>query len=135
MGQVEVGEEAADDAEFVAGGDEDAGLAGVGFEWLAGCDLSAVFEGAGGGGSGGDDAAAFGEGGVDGGGGGGGEGVVLGVEVDVGEVFGADGLEGAEAYVEGDGLDLDAVGRRSRRISGVKWRPAVGAAAEPGCWE
>ena len=47
--------------------------------------------------------------GVDGFGGGGGEGVVLGVEADVFEVFDADGLEGAEAYVEGDGLDLDAV--------------------------
>ncbi len=68
-----------------------------------------MFEGAGGGGAGGDDAAAFGAGGVDGGGGGGGEGVVLGVEADVGEVFDADGLEGAEAYVEGDGFDLDAV--------------------------
>ena len=34
---------------------------------------------------------------------------MLGVEVDVFDVFGADGLEGSEADVEGDGLDLDAV--------------------------
>jgi hypothetical protein len=95
LGQVEVGEQAADDAEVVAGGDEDAGLAGVGFEGLARCDLSAVLKRAGSGGSGGYDAATFGECGVDGLGGGGGQGVVLGVEVDVGEVFGADGLEGA----------------------------------------
>ena len=57
------------------------------------------------------------EGGVDGVGGGGGEGVVLGVEVDVFDVFGADGLEGAEADVEGDGLDLDAVVRVADRGS------------------
>ena len=43
FGEVEVGEEAADDAEVVAGGDEDAGLAGVRLEGLACCDLSAVF--------------------------------------------------------------------------------------------
>jgi len=34
---------------------------------------------------------------------------VLGVEVDVFEVFGVDGLEGSEAYVEGDGFDVDAI--------------------------
>ena len=34
---------------------------------------------------------------------------MLGVEVDVFEVFCANGLEGAEADVEGDGFDLDAV--------------------------
>ena len=34
---------------------------------------------------------------------------MLGVEADVFDVLGADGLEGSEAYVEGDGFDLDAV--------------------------
>ena len=44
--------------------------------------------------------------GVDGFGGGRREGVVLGVEVDVFQIFDSDGLEGAEAYVEGYGFDL-----------------------------
>ena len=68
------------------------------------CGGGAVLEGAGGGGADGDDAAFVREGLVDGGGGGGGEGVGLGVEADVGEVLDADGLEGAEADVEGDGF-------------------------------
>jgi len=68
-----------------------------------------MFEGAGGGGADGDDSAILTEGQVDGLRGAGGEGVGLGVEADVGEVFDANGLEGAEAYVEGEGLDLDAV--------------------------
>ena len=53
---MEVGEEAADDVEFVAGAEEDAGLAGVRGERFAVGDLGAVLEGAGGGGAGGDDA-------------------------------------------------------------------------------
>ena len=33
---------------------------------------------------------------------------MLCVEVDVFDSLGADGLEGSETYVEGDGLDLDS---------------------------
>jgi len=109
---VEVGEQAADDAEAVAGGDKEGGRAGVGLE-VEGSGrglLGEVFEGAGGGGSGGDDAAAFGEGAVEGVGGGGGEGVTLGVEANVGEAGDADGLEGAKANVQGEIRDLDAAG-------------------------
>jgi len=69
-----------------------------------------MFKGAGGGGSGGDDSAAFGEGAVEGVGGGGGEGVALGVEADVGEAIDADGLEGSETDVEGEGCDFHAAG-------------------------
>jgi hypothetical protein len=77
---VEVGEEAADDAETIAGADEDAGLAGVrveadsgvGFKGVGGGVVGAVLEGAGGGARG-DDAALLAEGSVDGFGGGGGQ--------------------------------------------------------------
>jgi len=64
---VEVGEEAFDYAELVAGADEDVRGAGVGMEAEAGVGLEgvgagqmgAVFQRAGGGGAGGYDAAAF----------------------------------------------------------------------------
>ena len=69
-----------------------------------------MLEGAGGGGAGGDDATAFGEGAVEGVGGGGGQSVTLGVEADIGEAGDADGLEGAETDVKGEGCDLDAAG-------------------------
>src|SRR5208283_983137 len=69
-----------------------------------------MFQGAGGGGASGDDAAAFAECAVEGVGGGGGQSVTLGVEADVGEAGDADGLEGAQADVEGEGCDLDAAG-------------------------
>ena len=72
--------------------------------------LGAVFKGAGDGGAGGDDSSALAQGELDGGGGGGGQAVVLGVQADVFEALDADGLEGAEAYVEGEGFDLDATG-------------------------
>ena len=68
---------------------------------------------------------------VDGGGGGGGEGVGLGVEADVFGAVDADGLEGAEADVERDVSISTPRCLSASRISGVKWRPAVGAAAEP----
>ncbi len=108
---MEVGQEALDDLELVARTEEDAGAAGVGLEVVIGifCVLGAVFEGAGGRGSGSDDPSFLRDSGVESGGGGLGQGVVLGVEADVGEELGADGLEGAEADVEGDGFDLDAL--------------------------
>ena len=98
------------------------------------CDCCAVFEGTGGGGSGGDDAIALCQCGVYRFGGAWRKSVVLGVEADFVEVFGTNGLEGAEAHVECKYLDLNAFCLSSAMISGVKWRPAVGAAAEPGCW-
>ena len=110
--EVEVGEEALDDFEFVAlirmgaGREEEAGGAGVGGD--VGLGAGDMFEGAGGGGAYGEDAAFFADGFVDGFGGGGGEGVGLGVEADVFGAFYADGLEGAEAYVEGEVRDFDA---------------------------
>jgi len=106
--EVEVGQEAADDPELVAGAEKDTGLSGVRLKRCACCDLSAVFEGAGSGGAGGDDAATLALCCVDGFGSGGRERVVLGVEVDIFELFHADGLEGAKANVEGDGFDPDA---------------------------
>jgi hypothetical protein len=117
LGEVEVGEETLDDAELMAGADEDAGgtrmgveaETGVGLEGVGVGQVGAVFQGAGGGGPGSYDAAAFAEGHVYGFGGGCGEGVVLGVEVDVFESFGSDGLEGSEAYVEGYGFYLDVI--------------------------
>ena len=72
-------------------------------------ELGAVFERAGGGSSCGDDAAAFRKRGVDSCSGGCGQCVVLGMEMDVREVLGANGLKGSEAYVKGNGLDLDSV--------------------------
>lgn len=108
--QVEVGEERVDELKLVAGAEEDTGLTGVGVQRRAGGHAGAVLEGANGRGAGGDDAAAFAAGAVDGGGGVCGQGVGFGVETDVGEVLDADGLEGAEADVEGDVGDLDTVG-------------------------
>ena len=125
-GQVEVGEQAGDDAEAVAGAEKDAGRAGVGRRGgvpvglRAQCSRVRVVvvptammrrpsrEGA-----------------VDGVGGGGGEGVVLGVEADVFEVLDADGLEGAEADVEGDGM-RSATPRGARAVEDLRGEVEAG---------
>ena len=57
--------------------------------------------------SGGEDAAVLLAGEIDSFGGAGGKGITLGVKADVLQAVGADGLEGAEADVEGDGFNLD----------------------------
>ncbi len=53
---MEIGEEAADDLEFVSRAEEDAGLAGMGLQRLTLGDLGAVLEGTSGGGADGNDA-------------------------------------------------------------------------------
>ncbi len=52
---MEIGEEAADDLEFVSRAEEDAGLAGMGLQRLTLGDLGAVLEGTSGGGADGND--------------------------------------------------------------------------------
>jgi hypothetical protein len=96
FGEVEVGEQGADGFEFEAGGDEEVGFApgGNDFAVVAGDG----FEGAHGGGADGDSAG----GALNLGGGGGGDIVLLMVHDVVFDAFGADGLEGADADVEGD---------------------------------
>ncbi len=96
FGEVEIGEQGADGFELEAGGDEEVGFA------TGGDDLAVVagdgFEGAHGGGADGDSAG----GALNLGGGGCGDVVLLVVHDVVFDAFGADGLEGADADVEGD---------------------------------
>ena len=96
FGEVEVGEQGADGFEFEAGGDEEVGFApgGDDFAVVAGDG----FEGAHGGGADGDSTG----GALNLGGGGGGDIVLFVVHDVVFDAFGADGLEGADADVEGD---------------------------------
>ena len=99
FGQVEVGEKGIDDAEAVAGGDKEAGVAGV---WRKIAARRCAFQGAQGGGADGDNAATAGAAGGDG---------IYHVFADgepffvhdvLGEVFVAHRLEGARADVQGD---------------------------------
>ena len=96
LGEVEIGEQGADGFELEAGGDEEVGFA------TGGEDLAVVagdgFEGAHGGGADGDSAGGV----LNLGGGGCGDIVLLVVHDVVFDAFGADGLEGADADVEGD---------------------------------
>ena len=120
--EVEVGEQAGDDAEVVARAYKDAGLAGVRFKvWhshrrseirgtrLSASHQSAVFEGSGGGCSGGDNFSLVVECGVDSGRRSGRQRVVFRVEADVREMRRAHGLEGSKTNMERDVLDLNAL--------------------------
>ena len=107
--QMEVREKASDNLKFIAWAEEDAGLAGVGFKRSPSEDLGAVLKRACSGGAGSDNAPTRVQRGVYRFSSSGREGVTLSMKVDVGEVFGANRLEGAEANVEGEGFDLDAV--------------------------
>jgi hypothetical protein len=107
--KMKVSKQATDDLKLIPRAKKNTGFAGVGSERLTVSDPGTVFESARGGGSGSDDSAAFTLGEVDGGGGLGRESVVLGVKTDVGEKLCADGLEGSEADVKGDGFDLHAL--------------------------
>jgi len=117
LGKMEVRQKAADDAELISGTEEDGGLAGVRMKAYSRVRfkaalfgyLSAVLQCAGGRGSGSDDAALFAERLVDRLGGSRGQRVVLGVEVDIFDIFSADRLEGPKTDVECDGFDLNAV--------------------------
>ena len=117
LGQMEVGEQAADEAEVEAWRDEDLCLAGVRFKWTADCLLCTVFQRANDGGADGDDAACTARS------------VVDGVCCGLGECI---------AFAMQVNLTCRVISAlstpRSRirsRISGVKCRPAVGAATEP----
>ena len=107
---MEVGQQGVDDAEFMAGIDEDFGLAATGANAGFSRLLSCEFEGADGGGADGYYAAAGGFGVVDGVGGRFGDFIGLAVEFMVFDVFRADGLEGSEAHVEGDFSGFDSTG-------------------------
>src|ERR1700727_1257257 len=110
---MEIGQHGADEAEFVAGVDEEIRVAGAGSDFSVGL-LSGKFQGADCGGSHGYDAA------------GGAEGlgnfcrrfcgdrVKIGVKFVVFDYFGANGLESSEAHVEGDLGGFDAASFYSR---------------------
>jgi len=106
---MEVGEQTADDSEFVSRTEKDAGLARVSCYRFALRKFSTVFQCASGGCAGGYDAISALQRSVYGFGGGGGEGVAFGMEVDIFQIFRTNRLKGAKAHVESDGLDLDAV--------------------------
>ena len=92
----------------------------------------AVLEGADDRGADGDDAAGFCDGAIDSVGGRGvGERVALAMQADFVELFHAQRREGAEAYMQREARNLNALGSQSVSTCGVKCRPAVGAATEP----
>jgi hypothetical protein len=53
------------------------------------------------------------------------------VKADIFEALDAERREGAEADVQRDARNFDALGSQRSSICGVKCRPAVGAATEP----
>jgi len=107
--EVEIGEKAADNLEFVAWAEEDAGLAGMGCHRLAVGYLGAVFERSSRRSADCDDAISRLQRGVDSFGGRWRKGVVFGMKTYIFQPFCADGLESSQANVEGNGLDLHGV--------------------------
>jgi hypothetical protein len=144
FGEVEVREQAANDAEPVPGREEDGGRAGVGFEVEETVSalrrdvglLGDVFQGAGGGGSNRNDAPArWPARRLSASSGGRGQRVALGVQADLFHPGDPDRLKGSQPDVQRESCDLHAALASGRPGSaGVKCSPAVGAAAEPGCW-
>src|SRR5258707_3078076 len=106
---MEIGEEAADDLEFVPRTEEDVGLAGMSCYRLAVGDFGAVFERSSRRSADCDDAISRLQRGVDSFGGRWRKGVVFGMKTYIFQPFCADGLEGSQANVEGNGLDLHGV--------------------------
>ena len=127
--QVEVGDQGVHGLEAVAGVDEDVGPAGL-FGKVT-VPVGKAFDGPAGGGPHTDDPAPLGPGLVQQGGGLGGEHAELRMHVVVGDLLDLYGAEGPQTHVEGHPGRLDALGLDGRQQLRVKWRPAVGAAAEP----
>src|SRR3974390_3408102 len=110
LGQVEVGEQGADDAEVESGIDEDVGRAGLGGDAAVGRLTGGVFEGADSGCADSDDAAAGVAGELDFLPRYGRNRIPLAVDFVLLDDLDADGLEGAESDVQGDFGGVDAAG-------------------------
>lgn len=131
--KVEVGQEALNQPEVVAGGEKNGGLAGVGFEGLAAREECTVFECASRSGSGSDDAAAVSNSAVESGGRGGGERVVFGVQVYLGKRGGADWLKGAKPNMQREMFNLNVLCAKRREDLGSEVQAGGGGSSGAGC--